>query len=354
MNKEFFEALNDIEKERGIKKEVLIEKITKAMEAAVKKELGIEGNIIVTIDEETSEFNVAVIKTVVSEVEDPATEVEVKDARKVKPRVRVGAEVAMPVKVNNLGYIAIGVAKNVIRQGIKEAEKAQLFESMQAKASEIVTGLVLRISEKNGAAILQIGANEFVLPKEDQIPGEVIYPGQHLKVYVAKVLSTDRGPRVLLSRIHSGFVTRLFELEVPEIFDGTVEIKAVSREAGARSKIAVWSKDENVDPIGACIGPRRTRLENVMNELGGEKIDIIRYSEDPAQFISAALSPAQVENVEILSLQPKSCRVTVPDEQLSLAIGNRGQNARLAARLTGFNIDIHPASGYFDFSKGEE
>ncbi len=352
-NKDFFEALNDIEKERGIKKEVLTEKITKAMEAAVKKELGIEGNIIVTIDEETSDFTVAVLKTVSDEVEDPATQIGVKEARKIKPRVRVGTEIAVPVKVSNLGYIAIGVAKNVIRQGIKEAEKAQLFEDMQAKANEIVTGVVQRISEKNQAAIIQIGSNEFVLPKEDQIPGEDIYPGQSLRVYVSKVISTDRGPRVMLSRTHPGFVSRLFELEVPEIYDGTVEIKAVSREAGARTKMAVWSKDENVDPIGACIGPRRARLESVMDELGGEKIDIVRYSEDPVEFISAALSPSRVDSVEIISMQPKSCVVNVPDEQLSLAIGNRGQNARLAARLTGFNIDIHPSSGYFDFSKGE-
>jgi len=179
------------------------------------------------------------------------------------------------------------------------------------------------------------------------LQGEEIKPGDHIKVYVVDVISTDRGPKIMLSRTHPGFVSRMFELEVPEIFDGTVEIKAISREAGARTKMAVWSKDENVDAIGACIGTKRSRVESVIAQIGGEKIDIVKWSEDPAEFISAALSPSAVNSVEILSQQPKSCRVTVPDEQLSLAIGNKGQNARLAARLTGYNIDIHPESGYF-------
>ena len=218
---------------------------------------------------------------------------------------------------------------------------------MQGKIHELVTGTVLRISEKSGAAILQIGSNEFVLPKEEQIPGEVIEVGDSVKVYVADVVSTERGPKIMLSRTHSNFVARLFELEVPEIFDGTVEIKSISREAGRRTKMAVWSKDENVDPIGACIGSRRARIESVLSQLNGEKIDIIKYSEDPAEFIKAALSPSRVTSVEIISQQPKACRVTVPDEQLSLAIGNKGQNARLAAHLTGYKIDIHPESGYF-------
>lgn len=347
MNKEFFEALDNIEKERGIKKEVLLEKITKAMEVAVEKDLGIEGNVSVLMDSEKQNFAVSIVKTVVEQVEDPDKEISLEEARKIKSKTKLGAEIAIPLKTKDFGYIAIGAAKNVIKQGIKEAEKAQLFQSMQGKAHEIVSGVVQRISEKSGAAILLIGSNEFVLPKDEQIPGEVIKEGDHVKVYVVDVVSTERGPKILLSRTHSGFVSRMFELEVPEIFDGTVEIKSISREAGARTKMAVYSKDENVDAIGACIGPRRSRIENVISQLGGEKIDIVKYSEDPAEFISAALSPASVSNVEILSEQPKACRVTVPDEQLSLAIGNKGQNARLAARLTGYNIDIHPESGYF-------
>ncbi|MBQ9845112.1 MAG: transcription termination/antitermination protein NusA [Oscillospiraceae bacterium] len=347
MNKEFFEALNIIEKEKGIKKEVLIEKITKAMEVAVEKDLGLEGNVIVLIDPDKQKFGVSVVKTVVETVEDPDTEISLEDARKIRSRTKLGAEMALPLKTKDFGYIAIGAAKNVIKQGIKEAEKAQLFEDMQSKTQEIVTGVVLRQNAKSGALVLQVGNNEFILPKDEQIPGEEYEVGDHVKVYVVDVLSGERGPKIMLSRTHPGFVKRMFELEVPEIFDGTVEIKAISREAGARTKIAVWSKDENVDAIGACIGAKRARIDNIIAGLGGEKIDIVKYSEDPAEFISAALSPSSVSSVEILSDNPKSCKVCVPDEQLSLAIGNKGQNARLAARLTGFNIDIHPQSGYF-------
>ena len=347
MNKEFFEALNIIEKEKGIKKEVLIEKITKAMEVAVEKDLGLEGNVMVVIDAEKQKFGVSVVKTIVETVEDPDTEISLEDARKIRSRSKLGGEMALPLKTKDFGYIAIGAAKNVIKQGIKEAEKAQLFEDMQSKTQEIVTGVVLRQNTKSGALVLQVGNNEFILPKDEQIPGEEYEVGDHVKVYVVDVLSGERGPKIMLSRTHPGFVKRMFELEVPEIFDGTVEIKAISREAGARTKIAVWSKDDNVDAIGACIGAKRARIDNIIAGLGGEKIDIVKYSEDPAEFISAALSPSSVSSVEILSDSPKSCKVCVPDEQLSLAIGNKGQNARLAARLTGFNIDIHPQSGYF-------
>ena len=347
MNKEFFEALNIIEKEKGIKKEVLIEKITKAMEVAVEKDLGLEGNVMVVIDAEKQKFGVSVVKTIVETVEDPDTEISLEDARKIRSRSKLGGEMALPLKTKDFGYIAIGAAKNVIKQGIKEAEKAQLFEDMQSKTQEIVTGVVLRQNAKSGALVLQVGNNEFILPKDEQIPGEEYEVGDYVKVYVVDVLSGERGPKIMLSRTHPGFVKRMFELEVPEIFDGTVEIKAISREAGARTKIAVWSKDDNVDAIGACIGAKRARIDNIIAGLGGEKIDIVKYSEDPAEFISAALSPSSVSSVEILSDNPKSCKVCVPDEQLSLAIGNKGQNARLAARLTGYNIDIHPQSGYF-------
>ncbi len=347
MNKEFFEALDIIEKEKGIKKEVLLEKITKAMEVAVEKDLGIEGNVTVLIDAEKQKFAVYIVKTIVEDVEDPDTEISLDEARKLKSRSKLGGQIALPLKTKDFGYIAIGAAKNVIKQGIKEAEKAQLFEDMQNKTQEIVTGIVLRQNAKSQALVLQVGNNEFILPRDEQIPGEEFKPGDHVKVFVVDVVSGEKGPRIMLSRTHPGFVKRMFELEVPEIFDGTVEIKAISREAGARTKIAVCSKDENVDAIGACIGAKRARIDNIIAGIGGEKIDIVKYSEDPAEFISAALSPSTVSSVEILSDNPKSCKVCVPDEQLSLAIGNKGQNARLAARLTGYNIDIHPESGYF-------
>ncbi len=347
MNKEFFEALDIIEKEKGIKKDVLLEKITKAMEVAVEKDLGIEGNVTVLIDAEKQKFAVYIVKTIVENVEDPDTEISIEEARKLKSRSKLGGQIALPLKTKDFGYIAIGAAKNVIKQGIKEAEKAQLFEDMQSKTQEIVTGIVLRQNAKSQALVLQVGNNEFILPKDEQIPGEQFAVGDHVKVFVVDVVSGEKGPRIMLSRTHPGFVKRMFELEVPEIFDGTVEIKAISREAGARTKIAVYSKDENVDAIGACIGAKRARIDNIIEGIGGEKIDIVKYSDDAAEFISAALSPSTVSSVEITSDNPKSCKVCVPDEQLSLAIGNKGQNARLAARLTGYNIDIHPESGYF-------
>ncbi len=349
MNKEFFEALDTIEKEKGIKKEVLLEKITKAMEVAVEKDLGIEGNVSVIADSEKFNFAVSVIKTVVEdEVENPDTEILLVDAKKIKARIKVGAQIGVPLKTKEFGYIAIGAAKNVIRQGIKEAEKAQIFEDMKGKAQEIVSGVVQRRNEKTGALIIQIGNNEFILPRDEQIPGEDPLRGEHIKVFVVDVVSSEKGPKIMLSRTHPGFVKRMFELEVPEIFSGVVEVKSICREAGARTKLAVISSDDNVDAIGACIGPKRSRIDNVIEEIGGEKIDIVKYSDDPVEFISAALSPASVVSVEIIEGQNKACKVLVPDEQLSLAIGNKGQNARLAARLTGYNIDIHPQSGYFN------
>ena len=347
MNKEFFEAVALMEKEKGIQADYLYEKISEAIVKAVRKDYNNKDVVSCDIDPEARTMRVYVHLNIVDELEDWDTDILVEDAIEYRADAKAGETLEIDLDTMKFGRIAAQTAKHVIRQGIKEAEKAQLFADMQGKAKELVTGIVQRISEKSGAAILQIGSNEFVLPKEEMIPGEEIKPGDHIKVYVVDVISTDRGPKIMLSRTHPGFVSRMFELEVPEIYDGTVEIKAISREAGARTKIAVWSKDENVDAIGACIGTKRSRVENVIAQIGGEKIDIVKWSEDPAEFISAALSPSSVISVEILSQQPKSCRVTVPDEQLSLAIGNKGQNARLAARLTGYNIDIHPESGYF-------
>ena len=352
MNAEFFEALAMLEKERGLPADYLLEKIKNAIVIAVKKDYEVEDeNVSVVIEPDQGKFSVSLLKTVVEEVEDPATEISLEEAQQKKKSCKVGDEYAIPLKTKDFGRIAAQTAKHVIRQGLKEAERSQMYAEMQSKAHEIISAVVTNIEPVKGIVTLELGKGGVAtLPRNEQVAGEELREGQHVKVYVVDGMETERGPRMMISRTHPGLVKRMFEMEVPEIFDGTVEIKAISREAGARTKMAVWSKDENVDPVGACIGPRGQRVANIVEELGGEKIDIVRWSEDPAQFISAALSPATVVGVELLEGDTKSCRVTVPDHQLSLAIGNKGQNARLCARLTGYNIDIRPESGYY----GEE
>lgn len=352
MNAEFFEALAMLEKERGLPADYLLEKIKNAIVIAVKKDYEVEDeNVSVIIEPDQGKFSVSLLKTVVEEVEDPATEISLEEAQQKKKSCKAGDEYAIPLKTKDFGRIAAQTAKHVIRQGLKEAERSQMYAEMQSKAHEIISAVVTNIEPVKGIVTLELGKGGVAtLPRNEQVAGEELREGQHVKVYVVDVMETERGPRMMISRTHPGLVKRMFEMEVPEIFDGTVEIKAISREAGARTKMAVWSKDENVDPVGACIGPRGQRVANIVEELGGEKIDIVRWSEDPAQFISAALSPATVVGVELLEGDTKSCRVTVPDHQLSLAIGNKGQNARLCARLTGYNIDIRPESGYY----GEE
>ena len=327
-------------------------KIKNAIVIAVKKDYEVEDeNVSVVIEPDQGKFSVSLLKTVVEEVEDPATEISLEEAQQKKKSCKAGDEYAIPLKTKDFGRIAAQTAKHVIRQGLKEAERSQMYAEMQSKAHEIISAVVTNIEPVKGIVTLELGKGGVAtLPRNEQVAGEELREGQHVKVYVVDVMETERGPRMMISRTHPGLVKRMFEMEVPEIFDGTVEIKAISREAGARTKMAVWSKDENVDPVGACIGPRGQRVANIVEELGGEKIDIVRWSEDPAQFISAALSPATVVGVELLEGDTKSCRVTVPDHQLSLAIGNKGQNARLCARLTGYNIDIRPESGYY----GEE
>ena len=352
MNAEFFEALAMLEKERGLPADYLLEKIKNAIVIAVKKDYEVEDeNVSVVIEPDQGKFSVSLLKTVVEEVEDPATEISLEEAQQKKKSCKAGDEYAIPLKTKDFGRIAAQTAKHVIRQGLKEAERSQMYAEMQSKAHEIISAVVTNIEPVKGIVTLELGKGGVAtLPRNEQVAGEELREGQHVKVYVVDVMETERGPRMMISRTHPGLVKRMFEMEVPEIFDGTVEIKAISREAGARTKMAVWSKDENVDPVGGCIGPRGQRVANIVEELGGEKIDIVRWSEDPAQFISAALSPATVVGVELLEGDTKSCRVTVPDHQLSLAIGNKGQNARLCARLTGYNIDIRPESGYY----GEE
>ena len=353
-NKDFFEALSMLEHERGITAEYLIEKIKAAIIIAVKKNYEVEeDHIRVDIDPDTGRFDVALIQDIVADEDwyDEHAEIGVTEARKIRSSYEVGDRIITPLKTRDFGRIAAQTAKHVIRQGLREGERSLQCSEMQSRAHEIITGTVTAVDAERGNIVLDLGkGGSAVLPKNEQVPGEHFTEGQMVQVYVVDVLATERGPRVTISRTHPGLVKRMFELEVPEIYDGTVEIKAIAREAGARTKMAVWSKNPDVDPVGACIGAHGSRVEKIVEELGGEKIDIIRWSEDINEFISAALSPAKVVKVELLPGETKSCRVTVPDHQLSLAIGNKGQNARLCARLTGYNIDIRPESGYY----GEE
>ena len=344
---EIFVALAMLEKERGIPQNFMMGKIIQALTTAYKRDHeGVE-NVIVDVDEEKHDLRMYVQKEIVEEVMDPANEISLEDARKRSAQAELGGIVNIPVENVEFGRIAAGNGKQVIIQGLREAEHGMIYDEWGSKQHEILTGTVTRIDPRNGNVILKIGtgseSTEAVLTQNEQVPGEELVEGQMIKVYLVEVRRTTRGPQVLISRTHPGLVKRLFELEVPEIYDGSVEIRSIAREAGNRTKMAVWSEDENIDPIGACVGPRGQRVNAIVEELRGEKIDIIKYSEDPAAFIAAALAPADVLEVR-LAAEGKSCRVVVPDDQLSLAIGKEGQNARLAARLTGYKIDIKPAS----------
>ncbi|MBQ2899684.1 MAG: transcription termination/antitermination protein NusA [Oscillospiraceae bacterium] len=350
MNAEFFEALALLEKEKGISVEYLCEKIENAIAIAIRRDyIGTE-DVNVRIDPETRTFEVAIRKLVVEEVEDPANQILLDKAVKYNKKAQLGDIVDIPLETKEFGRIAAQTAKHVIKQGIREAERGQVLKEFQSREHEIITATVISTDPVRGSVALDIDHNEAFLLKSEQIPGEVLRDGERTKVYVVEVTASERGPKVMISRTHPGLVKRLFEIEVPEIYEGTVEIKAVSREAGSRTKLAVWSKDPDVDAVGACIGTRGARVAKIVDELGGEKIDVVQYSEDPAEFIAAALSPAKVVSVEVDPEGNKACKVKVPDEQLSLAIGNKGQNARLAARLTGWKIDIKPESGFW----GEE
>ena len=345
--KEFFEALKMMEEERGIPKEFIAEKIADAIVVAARKDFG--GNDIVScvIDTENEIFNVFARKTVVDEVEDPFTQISKEDVAAIDSKSVANGFVDIKLDTKKFGRVVAQNSKNNFRQGVKAAERGQALAEFQSHNRELLTAVVQRIDPKTGNAILTIGHNEATLPKLEQVPDEIIREGDHIKVYVVDVKETERGPRIMLSRTHPGLVKRLFEMEVPEIFDGTIEIKAVSRQAGSRTKLAVWSVNSEIDAVGACIGPKGARVNKIVEELAGEKIDIVKYSEDPAEYISEALSPAKVVSVEIQSTEPKVCKASVPEAQLSLAIGNKGQNVRLAARLTGWKIDIHPESGFF-------
>ena len=349
-NKEFFEALRLMELEKGIPADYLAEKIAGAIVVAAKKDQGGREIVHCDIDPEKGVFKVYLRKTVVDEIEDTYADILKEDAAKYDASAQVGDFVDIALDTKQFGRIVAQTAKHVIRQGIREAERGQTLIEFKSHDKELITAVVHRVDPKTGNATVTIGKNEAVLPKSEQIPDEIIREGDHVKVYVIDVKDTEKGPKVMISRTHSGLVKRLFENEVPEIFDGTIEVKSISREAGSRTKLAVYSENEEIDAVGACIGQRGARVGKIVDELGGEKIDIVRYSDDPVAFISEALSPAKVVGVEIEDEQAKSCHATVPDAQLSLAIGNKGQNVRLAARLTGWKIDIRPESGYY----GEE
>ena len=348
MNIEFIEAIRDLEKERGIEADVLIEAIEAALISAYKKNFGSAQNVRVEIDREDGDIHVYYQKEVVENPEDPRIEISLEEAQAFDADFEVGDIFESEVTPRSFGRIAAQTAKHVIRQGIRDAERGQIMMEFQSKQQELVTAKVERIDPVTGNATLEIGKAEAILPKGEQVPGEEYTEGELIKVFIVDVRDTEKGPKAMISRTHPGLVKRLFETEVPEIYDGTVTIEAVSREAGARTKIAVHSKDPDVDAVGACIGPRGARVNKIVEVLGGEKIDIVVYSDKPEEFIAAALAPARVLKVEIVDEQAKSCQVTVPDNQLSLAIGNKGQNARLAARLTGWKIDIKPESGFYE------
>ena len=348
MNADFFEAIEDIEKEKGIPRSYMYDKIRQAMLAAFRRDNPeCEDNVEIILEEDAKRIEMNVIKTVVDEVEDPSHEINLEAAKKISKRAKVGDELHVPVETKKFGRIAAQAAKQVIIQGIREAERGIIYEEFTSKEHEILTGIVSHIEPRNGSVSIRISSNseytEAMLAPNERIKTEPLREGDRIKVYVVEVRNSTRGPQVLISRTHPGLVKRLFELEVPEIYDGTVEIKSIAREAGSRTKMAVWSADPDVDPIGSCVGPKGGRVASIVNELGGEKIDIVKYSEVPEEYIAAALSPSEVVSVTMME-DGKSCRVIVPDSQLSLAIGKEGQNARLAAKLTGFKIDIKPES----------
>lgn len=344
-NNEFKEAIELFQKEKGIDGDLLCEKICNAISVAARKEFGVKEGIFCEIDRQTYELKIFIHKMAVEEVFDPMTEISIEDAQQYKPGAVFEDDVVVPLKLESLGRIAAQTVKHTVRQGVREIEHEQVLKEFRSKNREIVTAKVENVDPVTGDATVSIAKSETLLPRKEQIPGEKLNVGDLVKIYIVDVRETEKGPKIMVSRVHTGLVKRLFEQEVPEIYDGNVEIKSVSREAGSRTKIAVFSKDENVDAIGSCIGPKGARVNKIIELLGGEKIDIVKYSEDPAEFIGAALAPAEIVSVEILDAEARSCRVTVPEAQLSLAIGNKGQNARLAARLTGWKIDIKPLYG---------
>ncbi len=341
MKVEFLNALDEIEKERGIGKDVLIEAIEAALAAAYKRNYGSTQNVRVNISRDSGEIKVYNLRNVVETVEDPETEISLEEAKLVSARLQVGDVMEREVSTADFGRIAAQTAKQVIVQRIREAERGVIYDEFSEMQDELMTGIVRRVERNN--VYLGIGRSEGYLPPSEQARGERYMVNDRLRVYIVEVKRTNRGPQIIVSRSHPGLIKRLFENEVPEIKSGIVEIKGISREAGYRTKMAVYSRDDDVDPVGACVGQRGSRVEHVVAELGNERIDIVPWSEDPAEFIANSLSPARVSMVR-LNERDKIARIIVADNQLSLAIGREGQNARLAAKLTGWKIDIKSQS----------
>ncbi|MBO5715360.1 MAG: transcription termination/antitermination protein NusA [Clostridia bacterium] len=338
MNKELFAALDMLEKEKGIPKAYMFEKIEAALVSAFKKEYGTNANVRIVIDEKKEDIKVYYQKEVVEVVENPETQISLEEAKKIAKKYTLGSFVEREVKPKNFRRLSAGAAKSVIIQGIREGERRAIQEAYENQKDEIITALVSKINPETGNVLLETTNGFATLLKSEQIPGEVLTVGDRIKVYVLQVNKEGRGPIVTLSRTHAGLLRRMFELEIPEVADGVVIIKGVSREAGSRAKIAVYSRDPEVDPVGACIGNHGMRINSIVSELAGEKIDIIRYSEDPAEYVREALAPAPIASVEMVG--ERMCKVVSEPEYLSLAIGKEGQNVRLAARLTGIKIDI--------------
>lgn len=337
MNIEFIEALEQLEREKGISKDILLDALEASLISAYKKNYGSAQNVVVNIDRDTGEVKVFSKKTVTDVVNDPLLEINIEEALKLNPTIKIGDVVSIEVTPKKFGRIAAQTAKQVVMQRIREAERNIIYEEFSGRETDIVTGVVQRFDKKN--VIIDLGKVEVILPPNEQIPTEDYNQGDRIKVYILEVKKTTKGPLITVSRSHPGLVKRLFELEVPEIYEGVVEIKGIAREAGSRTKIAVYSKNENVDPVGSCVGPKGARVQAIVEELKGEKIDIIKWDKNISTYISNALSPAKVIDVNIEE-NNKIGRVIVDDNQLSLAIGKDGQNARLAAKLTGWKIDI--------------
>lgn len=342
MNKGFFEALELLEKENGVSAVVLADKIKQGILKAIKKEYPDCENINVTINPTTKEFSMCILKMVVPGPPENANEINIDVARTLNSKALIGKICEIPLDTAKFSRLAASSAKQSIKGDLKEIGRVKLLAKFQDKEHECITGTVTKIEPNRGTVTIMYDNTELYLFRNEQVPNEVLTEGDIVKVYVVSILKPDKKPLIKISRTHKDLVKRLFELEVPEIYDGTVEIKSISREAGSRTKIAVFSRNENVDAVGSCIGPKRSRISKIVEELGGEKIDIIPYSENVSEFIAKSLAPSEVVSVSIDDEEAKSCTVIVPNNQLSLAIGNKGQNAKLAAKLTGFKIDIKP------------
>lgn len=343
MNAEFFTALELLEKEKGIPADYMIEKIEAALVSAYKKEYGNNTNVRVLIDPVKKDVKLYQQKEVVETVEDPETQMSLEEAKTIAKKYKIGSTVEIELKTKNFRRLSAAAAKSVIIQGIREGERKIAQEAYESKREEIVSAVVHRYDPETGNVIVDTGHGFAALPAAEQIPGELFHAGDEIKVFIQEVNRENRGPMVTISRVHPGLVRRMFELEIPEIAEGVVMVKGVAREAGSRTKISVWSRDPEVDPVGACIGARGARISTIVDELRGEKIDIVKFSEQPEEYIAAALAPAAVKSVTMTA--ERACCVRVDPDQLSLAIGKEGQNARLAARLTGCKIDIKADDG---------